>query len=60
MRLKEAKTGGHLLMILNQKHLRQLTKNLLDFIVVPRDQYSTVYDAILEAGAPGVSTNFGV
>ena len=28
--------------------------------IVPRDQYSTVYDAILEAGAPGVSTNFGV
>ena len=30
------------------------------YCIVPRDQYSTVYDAILEAGAPGVSTNFGV
>jgi len=27
---------------------------------VPRDFYSDVYDTILEAGAPGVSTNFGV
>jgi len=30
------------------------------YCIVPRDQYSTVYDAILEAGAPGVSTNFGI
>ena len=30
------------------------------YCIVPRDQYSTVYDAILESGAPGVSTNFGV
>jgi len=30
------------------------------YCVVPRDHYSEVYDAILEAGAPGVSTNFGV
>ena len=30
------------------------------YCVVPRDYYSDVYDAILEAGAPGVSTNFGV
>ena len=36
-------------------------KNLVGlYCIVPRDQYSTVYDAILEAGAPGVSTNFGV
>ena len=25
-----------------------------------RDHYSEVYDSILDAGAPGVSTNFGV
>lgn len=30
------------------------------YCVVPRDHYSDVYDTILEAGAPGVSTNFGV
>ena len=30
------------------------------YCVVPRDHYSDVYDAILDAGAPGVSTNFGV
>ena len=30
------------------------------YCIVPRDQYSTVYDAILESGAPGVSTNFVV
>ena len=30
------------------------------YCIVPRDNYSDVYDAILEAGAPGVSTNFGV
>jgi len=30
------------------------------FCVVPRDFYSDVYDSILESGAPGVSTNFGV
>ena len=30
------------------------------YCVVPRDYYSDVYDSILEAGAPGVSTNFGV
>ena len=30
------------------------------YCIVPRDQYSAVYDAILESGAPGVSTNFGV
>ena len=30
------------------------------YCVVPRDHYSEVYDSILEAGAPGVSTNFGV
>ncbi len=30
------------------------------YCVVPRDHYSEVYDAVLEAGAPGVSTNFGV
>jgi hypothetical protein len=30
------------------------------YCIVPRDHYSDVYDAILEAGAPGVSTNFGV
>lgn len=30
------------------------------YCVVPRDHYSEVYDAILDAGAPGVSTNFGV
>ena len=30
------------------------------YCVVPRDYYSDVYDTLLEAGAPGVSTNFGV
>ena len=30
------------------------------YCIVPRDNYSDVYDALLEAGAPGVSTNFGV
>ena len=30
------------------------------YCVVPRDHYAEVYDAILDAGAPGVSTNFGV
>jgi nitrogen regulatory protein PII len=30
------------------------------YCIVPRDNYSDVYDAILAAGAPGVSTNFGV
>ena len=30
------------------------------YCIVPRDNYSDVYDAILSAGAPGVSTNFGV
>ena len=30
------------------------------YCIVPRDDYSKVYDAILKAGAPGVSTNFGV
>ncbi len=30
------------------------------YCIVPRDNYEDVYDAILEAGAPGVSTNFGV
>lgn len=30
------------------------------YCIVPRDNYSEVYDAVLESGAPGVSTNFGV
>ena len=30
------------------------------YCIVPRDNYSDIYDTILEAGAPGVSTNFGV
>jgi hypothetical protein len=30
------------------------------YCIVPRDNYSEVYDAILDSGAPGVSTNFGV
>ena len=30
------------------------------YCVVHRDHYSDVYDAVLNAGAPGVSTNFGV
>ncbi|MBO94920.1 MAG: hypothetical protein CMI32_08515 [Opitutales bacterium] len=30
------------------------------YCIVPRDNYSDVYDAILEAGASGVSTSFGV
>lgn len=30
------------------------------YCIVPRDYYSEVYDSILDAGAPGVSTNFGV
>ena len=30
------------------------------YCIVPRDNYSEIYDSILEAGAPGVSTNFGV
>ena len=36
-------------------------KNLVGlYCIAPRDNYSDVYDAILEAGAPGVSTNFGI
>ena len=30
------------------------------YCIVPRDHYDEVYDSILETGAPGVSTNFGV
>ena len=30
------------------------------YCIVPRDFYGEVYDAILDSGAPGVSTNFGV
>ncbi|HAW98069.1 MAG TPA: hypothetical protein DCX67_06000 [Opitutae bacterium] len=30
------------------------------YCIVPRDNYEDVYDSVLEAGAPGVSTNFGV
>ena len=30
------------------------------YCIAPRDNYEDVYDAILHAGAPGVSTNFGV
>ncbi|MFP6855217.1 MAG: hypothetical protein VB980_05480 [Opitutales bacterium] len=30
------------------------------YCIVPRDNYSDVYQSILDAGAPGVSTNFGV
>jgi hypothetical protein len=30
------------------------------YCIVPRDYYGDVYDAILDSGAPGVSTNFGV
>jgi len=30
------------------------------YCIVPRDYYGEVYDSILETGAPGVSTNFGV
>ena len=42
---------------LNTTHLENLTGL---YCVVPRDYYSDVYDTLLEAGAPGVSTNFGV
>ena len=30
------------------------------YFIVPRDFYEEVYDAVLDAAAPGVSTNFGV
>jgi len=30
------------------------------YCIVPRDYYGQVYEAILDAGAPGVSTNFGI
>ncbi len=30
------------------------------YCIVPRDYYEDVYDSILDAGAPGVSTNFGI
>mgnify|MGYP001189248918 FL=1 len=30
------------------------------YCIVPRDFYEDVYDAVLDSGAPGVSTNFGV
>jgi nitrogen regulatory protein PII len=30
------------------------------YCIVPRDNYEEVYDSVLEAGAPGVSTNFGL
>ena len=30
------------------------------YCIVPRDQYEEVYDAVLDSGAPGVSTNFGI
>ncbi len=42
---------------LNTTYLKDLTGL---YCVVPRDHYSDVYDSILDAGAPGVSTNFGV
>ena len=42
---------------LNTTFLQNLTGL---YCVVPRDFYSEVYDSILHAGAPGVSTNFGV
>ena len=42
---------------LNTTFLQNLTGL---YCVVPRDFYSEVYDSILDAGAPGVSTNFGV
>ena len=42
---------------LNTTYLENLTGL---YCVVPRDYYSDVYDTLLEAGAPGVSTNFGV
>jgi len=30
------------------------------YCIVPRDNYEEVYDSVLEGGAPGVSTNFGL
>jgi hypothetical protein len=30
------------------------------YCIVPRDHYSDIYDSVLDSGAPGVSTNFGV
>ena len=30
------------------------------YCIVPRDHYEDVYDSVIDSGAPGVSTNFGV
>ena len=30
------------------------------YCIVPRDYYSEIYDSVIDSGAPGVSTNFGV
>ena len=30
------------------------------YCIVPRDHYEDVYDSVLDGGAPGVSTNFGI
>ena len=30
------------------------------YCIVPRDYYEDVYDSVLDGGAPGVSTNFGI
>lgn len=30
------------------------------YCIVPRDYYSEIYDSVLDSGAPGVSTNFGL
>ena len=61
MKLKAEKIGGQLEKVkstsLNTTFLQNLTGL---YCVVPRDFYSEVYDSILDAGAPGVSTNFGV
>ena len=62
MILKEIKIGVHLLILLNLKLLSQHSlENLVGlYCIVPRDFYGEVYDALLDSGAPGVSTNFGV
>ena len=44
-----------------QKLKTTFLENLVGlYCIVPRDYYSDVYDAVLDSGAPGVSTNFGV
>lgn len=60
--LKGSKDWRHLVDSGKSKALKTTyLENLVGlYCIVPRDFYSEVYDAVLDSGAPGVSTNFGV